>query len=233
MKKGIIILLLTIPLVIVWAQTDCGECNTWFEDPPVSGNWIYQQAGNNQALTRCWKDGPTGGLCNRRFYRFNFRNSASMAQWIEWSISGTEWKWKIRKVGPNICQTDGYYAADCITWWIKSNYDVDVTFSGFGDLYNPTSIDKWIEVWYAWGEFNIPPPKNDPRWIRASALNNKVIRFSDSNELHSGISFKFWNYIHVTPCNSACEYSDPNGATITLTLKCIKPWINPQTGYYQ
>ncbi len=232
MNEAIAILII-ITLAVSWAQTDCGECTTWYEDPPCSGNWIIQPAGNRMALARLWKSGSTGGACNRKFFSFNFRNSASMAQWIEWSISGTEWKWRIRKVGPNICQTDGYYAGDCITFWVKSNYDVDIIFSGFSDLYNANSIDKWIEIWYALGDFNVPPPKNDPVWLRASAFNNTVIRFRDSNELHNGVTIKFWNYIHITSCNSACEYSDPNGAAITLTLKCIKPWINPNTGYYQ
>ena len=155
-----------------------------------------------------------------------------MAQWIEWSISGTEWKWKIRKVGPNLCQTDGYYAADCITFWLKSNYDVDMTFAGFGDLYNANSIDKWIEIWYALGEFNVPPPKTDPVWKSAALLNQTVIHFLDSQLLHDGISLKLWNYIHVTNCNSACEYVDVDGARIILELKMIKPWIDPATGYF-
>lgn len=233
MKGMIAILMLIMSVAVIWAQNDCSECATWYEDPPCSGNWVYQGTGNRQALARLWKSGGTGGACNRRFYSFNFQNSASMAQWIEWSINATEWKWRIRKVGPNICQTDGYYAGDCITLWLKSNYDVDITFSGFSNLYNPNSIDKWIEIYYALGHFDVPPPKTDPCWIPASELNNLTIRFLDSDTLHNGISLKLWNYIHITFCNSACEYTDPNGATITLTLKCLKPWINPNTGYCQ
>jgi hypothetical protein len=221
MKKiGLLIAVLAVVVLAV-------EVDTWYED---AGAWVYQAAGNPQALARCWNQYPTGGLCNKQYYTFSFSNNASMAQWIEWSISGTEWKWKIRKVGPNICQTDGYYAGDCITWWFKSNYDVDISFSGFADLYNPTSIDKWIEVWYALGEFNVPPPRTDPQWIAAAALNNTVLHFADSGDLHSGISLKFWNILHVTPCNSACEYT--NTGTITIQLKLIKPWIDPATGYF-
>ncbi len=206
------------------------EVDTWYEDPPCSGTWVYQQAGNPQALARLWAQYPTGGACNKQYWSFNFTTNASMAQWVEWSISATEWKWKVRKVGPNLCQTDGWYAGDCITAWIKSNYDVEITFSGFDHLYNPNSVDKWIEVWYAWGEFNVPPPKTDPRWIPAPDLNNISIRYNDSDTLHSGISVKLWSMIHVTSCNSACEYSDEG--TVTIELKCIKPWIDPQTGFF-
>ena len=227
MMKKIGLLIAVLAAVVLATEVD-----VWYEDPPCSGNWIYSAAGNPQALARCWSQLPAGGSCNKQYYTFNFYTAASMAQWIEWSISGTEWKWKIRKVGPNLCQTDGYYAADCITFWLKSNYDVDVTFAGFGDLFNNNSIDKWIEIWYAIGEFNVPPPKTDPRWIPAATLNQTVYHFLDSQLLHDGISLKFWNYIHVTNCNSACEYVDVDGGTITLELKMIKPWIDPATGYF-
>lgn len=233
MKKGITLILLLVSFILVRAQNDCNECHTWYEDPPGSGNWIFQRAGNRQALARCWKSGSAGGACNRRYYAFNFQTSVSMAQWIEWSVSAAEWKWRVRKVGPNICQTDGYYATNCITLWVKSNYDVDISFCGFSNLYNLNAVDKWIEVWYALGDFDVPPPKNDPVWKSPTELNKTVLHLPDGSELHNGITLKFWNYIHITSCNSACEYSDPNGATITLTLKCIKPWINPNTGYYQ
>ena len=216
-------------IAVLLAVTFAVEVDTWYED---DGVWVYQAAGNPQALARCWNQLPTGGACNKQYYTFNFYTMASMAQWVEWSISGTEWKWRIRKVGPNLCQTDGYYAADCITFTIKSNYDVDVTFSGFEHLFNASSIDQYIEIWYALGEFNVPVSRTDPAWIAAPALNNVTMTFVDSEDLHNGLSYKFWNYIHVTNCNSACEYVDVDGATITIELKMIKPWIDPQTGYF-
>ena len=205
------------------------ELDTWYED---GGVWVYEQAGNPQALARAWNQLPTGGACNKRFYSFNFYTMASMAQWVEWTISGTEWKWKIRKVGPNLCQTDGYYATDCITFTIKSNYDVDVTFSGFEHLYNASSIDPYIEIYYMLAEYNLPQPRTDPAWVAAPDLNNLDLEFLDSEDLHNGLALKFWNYIHVTNCNSACEYVDVDGGTITLELKMIKPWIDPATGYF-
>lgn len=220
--KKIGLLLVLIAMVVL-----AGEHDTWYWD---NNGWVYQQAGNPQALARAWGQYPTGGACNKRYWGFDFTTSVSMAQWIEWSISSTEWKWKVRKVGPNLCQQEGWYATDCITLWIKSNYDVDITFSGFGHLYNPTSIDQYIEAYYCLGSFNLPPPKDDTLWIPAPALNNLIMHLVDSEALHGGLDWKFWNMIHVTNCNSACEYT--NTGTIILELKMIKPWIDPATGYF-
>lgn len=220
--KKIGLLIAVLALVAVAAETD-----VWYDD---DGEWVYAGTPGPTSLARCWNQLPTGGVCNKRYWTFDFTTSASMAQWIEWSISGSEWKWKIRKVGPEICQTDGYYTSDCITFWLKSNYDVDVTFSGFGDLYNANSIDQWIEIWYALVDASLPPARNSGLWIRAESLNLVTYHFLDSDTLHNGLSYKFWNYIHVTNCNSACEYTDQG--TITLELKMIKPWIDPQTGYF-
>jgi|GEM_PF-5533827 len=48
MKK--IGLLVAVLAVIALA----GELDTWYEDPPCSGTWVYQAAGNPQALARAW-----------------------------------------------------------------------------------------------------------------------------------------------------------------------------------
>jgi hypothetical protein len=223
MKKiGLLIAVLAAVVLAV-------EVDTWYADP-TTGAWIHQDPGNLQALARLWNQYPTGGVCNKQNWSFNFTTNASMAQWIEWSISGSEWKWQIRKVGPDLCMHDGYYTGDCITFTVKSNYDVLMGFSGFGNLYNPTSIDQYIEVWYMFSNSNEPAPRTDPGWIPAASLNNTVFHFVDSQDLHDGLSYKFWNYIHVTNCNSACEYT--NTGTITLQLQLIKPWIDPATGYF-
>ena len=81
-------------------------------------------------------------------------------------------------------------------------------------------------------EYNLPQPRTDPAWKAAPDLNNLDMEFLDSEDLHNGISLKFWNYIHVTNCNSACEYVDIDGGTVTIELKMIKPWIDPATGYF-
>ncbi len=220
MKKiGLLVAVLAVVALAAQQQS-------WYWDVD---HWVQDDMGP-QGLSHLYTQYPTGGACNKQYYTFNFTTSASMAQWIEFAISGTEYKWRIRKVGPNLCQQEGWYVGDCITWWIKSNYDVDVTFSGFDHLYNPNSVDKWIEVCYLFGQDMTPPDKNDPRWICGPDMDTLDLHFGDSDSLHSGHSFKMWCMIHVTSCNSACEYT--NTGTVTLELKCIKPWIDPQTGYF-
>lgn len=221
---------LGILIAVLAAVVLATEVETWYE---ANGAWVTQGVGNPMALARCWAQFPVGGDCNKQWWHIDVFTRASMAQWIEWTLSGTEWKWKIRKVGPEPCMLDGYYAADCITTTLKSNYDVEITFSGFQDLYNANSIDQYIEVFYALSELNNPPPRTSTDWVAAAALNDVVLYVEDSQDLHDGISMKLWNYIHVTNCNSACEYVDPDGAQIHIELQMIKDWIDPETGYFR
>ena len=223
--KKIGLLIAVLATMVLAAQVD-----TWYWD---GSQWVLNGATDPFSLCRAYAQYPTGGACNKEHWSFTFRAKASMAQWIEWSISGTEWKWRIRKVGPNLCDTVGYQAADCITFWLKSNYDVSMTFAGFGDLYNANSIDQYIEIWYAFVESNTPPPLNSSEWKSAAELNNTTIRWEDSQLLHDGISIKWWCKIKLTNCNSWCEYEDVDCGTVTITLEGMKPWIDPETGGFR
>jgi hypothetical protein len=224
MKK--IGLLIAVLVLVAFAT----EVSSWHWDGSA---WVDNGKGPT-ALARCWGQLDAAGNCNKKDWVVPVTIKASMAQWIEWSINATEWKWRIRKVGPNLCQTDGYYAADCITFNLKSNYDVTVDFDGFADLERVEAggVDRYIEVWYALGDFwgGNPPPLTSAEWVSAADLNNLTLTAEDSQELHDGIFYKLWNKIHVTSCNSACEYQDD--ATVTISLTCIKSWIDPLTGYF-
>jgi len=166
------------------------------------------------------------GACNKDF-KIDVKITAEVAQWIEWSISGTHWKWFVRK--------PGNYGGDCITGLIKSNQDVKIDFEGFEPLkYIPVgdkpSVVDTIPIWFAAGDFVSPPVKTDPAWTWCRDLNKLDPIIEDSEALHKGIQWKLWNYIHVVECNSACKYEDD--ATITLYLCCQKPWIDRSTGYF-
>jgi hypothetical protein len=142
-------------------------------------------------------------------------------------MTGTRWDWYVRK--------PGWYAADCISATIASNQNVLVNYEGFGDLValdTAKAIDDTIEVWYAvWGA-GAPPPFTDPAWVRAESLNFEAEwdTVFDSPQLHNGVTFKLWNRIYVSDCNSACEYQ--NDAFISLYLCCQKPWIDRETGFF-
>ena len=189
----------------------------------ISGNWVSLGAGNIGADARAFTSKPLAGDSNQKYWYIPFENHASVAQWVSWAITGTRWDWFVRK--------PGCYAADCIGFFIASNYSVDILYSGFDDLvYQDTGgVTLTIPVWYAiWG-LGTPPP--DSLWIPAASLNGLDIFIPDSKDLHYGISHKLWNKICTVPSNSACEYEDD--AWVVIELKRIKIWIDPQTGYFK
>jgi hypothetical protein len=206
------------------------EVDSYRYDSLATPPWIFMSGPstpNREALARCFASNKQSGACNKDFL-IPFKVHASIAQWIEWDFTGTRWDWFVRK--------PGNYAANCLTWWISSNQEVVVDFRGFGPLV-PESLkyvgQPPIDIWYTFDPPVPLPPKGDPRWISATALNDSLNWFHipDSQVFHEGKFFKFWNYIHVVRCNSACEYQ--NDGFVSLTLQCQKPWIDRTDGYFK
>jgi hypothetical protein len=204
------------------------EVASWWWDEDLK-EWLPQSSPANpnpMALGRLYAQDGDKGACNKDFV-IDVKITAEVAQWIDWSLSGTHWKWFVRK--------PGNYGGDCITGWMASNQNVEIDYEGFEPLkYIPTgdkpSVVDTIPIWYAAGDFVTPPPKGHPAWIWCRALNARSDTIWDSEALHNGIQWKLWNYIHVVECNSACKYEDD--ATITLRLLCQKPWIDRKSGYF-
>ena len=174
------------------------------------------------AKARAFSCNPKVGICNKTSWPIDVTVHASVAQWVDWSISATRYDWRVRKPGT--------YAANSLTAILKSNSDVEVDFEGFDNLKYQGSdtflgVDQTIETWYAYGEGG----PGGVKWIPAVALNGTGALVKDSCALHTGYSWKLWNKIKVTDCNSACEYN--NDAKITLVLMNQKCWIDPETGY--
>jgi hypothetical protein len=211
-----------LPLT-AYSQT---EVETWFWDetatPPA---WVYQGIGNPQSLARLWASYPEAGFCNKD-WSIPVKIHASIAQWCNWTMSGTRWDWRVRK--------PGCYAGDCITATVKSNQHVLVDYHDFNDLHSESiSVNPDIPIFYYSGpEGATPPPNGSNLWTRAARMNDPAEwdTLFDSQELHNGIQIKLWNMICVVNCNSACEYQDH--ASISLQLLCQKPWIDRSTGYF-
>jgi hypothetical protein len=218
-----ILMILFLPLVAS-AQFDGTEVETWFWDGDA-GMWVYQGVGDVTALARCWASLPTQGACNKD-WMIPVKVHASIAQWIEWTLSGSRWDWKVRK--------PGRYGADCITATVKSNQHVLIDYHDFNDLEaESVSVNPFIPIWYHVSEMGAQlPPPDSPFWTRSFDLNNSAEwdTIYDSQQLHDGLQFKLWNMIEVVECNSACEYQDH--ATISLKLLCQKWWIDRTTGYF-
>ena len=230
MKKLIIALVVVGLLpVAAMAQYPYGgtEVASWYWDGAA---WEVSSDPTNPspaALARCFASDPLDSSCNKN-WEIPVKIHASIAQWIAWSMSGTRWDWYVRK--------PGNYAADCITATLKSNQNVLVDYHGFGPLWAEDTLKTVVDtipIWYAVGDFPVgPPPKGDAAWVYCRDMNDPAEwdTVYDSYNLHNGIQFKLWNYIHVVNCNSACEYQDD--AYISLILLCQKEWIDTLTGYF-
>lgn len=200
----------------------------WVRGPSLTTTgWVGFDADDPNSLARAFATGEDSGICNKPVWNIPVDIHASVAQWIDWRIDGTDWHWYVLKPGK--------YAADCIAYNIKSNQDVTVSFSNFNHLYyeqadKTTDDDDWIEVYYAEGDYAVPPVYPSPDWIAAPDLNGYTHTFVNSRKLHyDGEGSKLWLYIDVSPSNSACEYS--NYGMITLTLDCQKEWVDADGGW--
>jgi hypothetical protein len=201
----------------------------WWDADATPPGWVFQSSPANpnpMAMGRLYAQDAKKGACNKDFV-IDVKITAEVAQWIDWTLSGSHWKWFVRK--------PGNYGGDCITGWLASNQNVEIDYEGFEPLQyimqndKPSVVDT-IPIWYAAGDFVTPPPKGHPAWRYCRDMNTESDTLLDSQALHDGIQWKLWNYIHVVKCNSACKYEDD--ATITLRLLCQKPWIDRSTGYF-
>jgi len=138
--------------------------------------------------------------------------SASVAQWVDVCLSATTIQWWVLKPGT--------YWVDCMDGVLFSNGDVAITFAGFEDLEN--SEGDIIETWYAKQELF---PHHDwfPVWVSAENLDGTYT--IEENETCHCYMWKLFNSIGVKLCDSAGEYSDPDGATITVNLMEQQEWV--------
>lgn len=214
-------LLITVP---AWAQDPVQpiapyEVEVFYTNPdgsPIDG---VGHAGEVAQLARCFASNQAEGACNKLRWFIPVTVHASVAQWIDFSLTGTRWDWYVRK--------PGYYAANCITAKVASNGDVLIDYEGFDDLLNADG--RRIPVWYSFGASVTEAFQNG--WVPALQLNLDDDLLDESelwgpngrNRLHEGLTWKLWNRICVDICNTACEYEDV--ALITLVLNQQKLWI--------
>ena len=229
MRKVILVTLVAGLLMsivsLAWAtQWNIGsETDVWKRE---GDQWVLLQKGDPEAEARAWHQGiAQSGECNKEKWEISVASHASVAQWINWTLSNRGWQIRVRK--------PGIYIADCISATIDSNADVLVTFEGFDDLKKLDDPDKnlAIETWYALGDTSIP---RDNAWVEAKNLNDITLRVPYcSHDAHLWIKI----YVRGTegatnlyPKTRACEYQ--NDAKICLSVTVLKNWIDPETGNF-
>lgn len=175
-------------------------------------------------LCRVFKEDAEEGACNKCEWPLNFTVDASIAQWVEWSITYTDADFWVLKPGT--------YVVDSVAINIKSNGDVQLKADYWADLLSPTS-GKIIPV-----EITILPcgqmPGSSTTWYAASALQGKYVLMNLIEEEigdtfhYDGVNAVMWIRITVDECNTACDYY--GGGQFFVQLDSQKAWVDCETG---
>ncbi len=191
----------------------------------------YTANNTNATDAKAFSSFPDSGSCNKAEWEIPFTTEVQVAQWLNWTISGTKWTWFVRKPGD--------YYTNCISATVKSNGNVAITFAGFADLAYQTGegdynglegVNQYIQTWYGYSEDEMGPAGTTfSGWIAADDLDDQTPILSDSQDLHDGLAFKLWNRINVVNCNSAGTYR--NTGTITIAILNQLPWIDEDGDY--
>jgi hypothetical protein len=238
MKKLLTILVLLSTASIVLAAAPVGTAKGGFCPPGyiekdlwmcTDNGWVLLGHGNPGAKARVWtKDTTYYHACNREEWCCDMNNEASVAQWMELHSVGDGWHWGVRKVG---CYTANGFSFDA-----RSNGPLVVTFEGFEDLTaclsetvpgNPTLP---VEYCFTDRGTTTPPPDDDPCWMGASELNDVRWVIPDTVMCNGGFCKDIWSSIETYSCTPCANYHDCDGAEMCLTLQCIQPWIDRETG---
>jgi|LSQX01.1.fsa_nt_gb hypothetical protein len=173
-----------------------------------------------------WNSGgaDSDGISNKPVFTFEITNHVSVAQWINWSISGTRKDWRVLRPGT--------YASDSVTARIQSNNDVVIEFYAEDPEYlSDGGVTRTIPKWFGYSETDQIDEVDNRGWWRGSDFssdNPLVIRVRDSAGLHSGLTYKIWEKIEVLPSHSSSDYEGKGYVTIYLTN--VKHWVDPDTG---
>ena len=192
----------------------------------TQSGWVSVTSPDGDVLARSWNSGGALGYCNKAYWDVTFTTHASVAQWINWNLATTRKDWRIRKPGT--------FASDSIDFWIASNNAVSISFAGFGNLvyqnpHAPGDTDHEIEVYYGVGGDINEAEANG--WVPAAQLNDWNLVLPDSEALHNGLAYKFWQKLYVSNSNSSSEYH--NEGTVRLAVTNLKFWIDGETGHFK
>jgi hypothetical protein len=231
--KAVLTLLAVALVVWVFAPAAVaqvvGDEDVWYDqndDGVFDQSDIYWTGSDPDALARVIRYGdPVDSTCNKESWHVDVHVSASVAQWVHWTLNKQGWEWYVMK--------PGRYAANCISFWIASNGDILIDYENFADLFSDNTHEQYIPTFYSWGSSVFEAEAKG--WVRAEDLNDDDDKLceaalnTDPFDLHDGIDFKLWNKIEVVDCNTACEYL--NEADIYICLEQQKDWVDPDGGW--
>jgi|LSQX01.3.fsa_nt_gb hypothetical protein len=228
MKK--LLVMLVIAVLTMGALAGVVGANTLDCDDPqepecvvgTGGAWVITHAEDGSHADNALVFRVGEGFeseCNITPRPENVEVRAYVAQWAKWSMDYNGWEWYVRKPGT--------YYADCITFKVQSNGEVEFSFD-FDNLVredNEQETNAEIKLWFGYANCDEQPGQ----WYEAAYLGPVTI--PDSTELHDGLVWKLWNKIEVVNCNSPGLYEMTGQITMTLSNQAC--WIDDETGLFK
>lgn len=164
------------------------------------------------------------GHCCKEVWNIDISNTAVVTQWINYTFGASGWSWQVRKPGA--------YAADCMSFRIQSNADVNVSFKEFGDLaaVSGTQAIGSVPVAYSYtigANESLPPSSSAAAWYTPAQLNALTFTLP-YDQIKNGMNCKLWNRITIVEDTHSGTYSDTG--TVTFTLTDVKDFIDATTG---
>ncbi|MCL6590171.1 MAG: hypothetical protein K6U80_09485 [Firmicutes bacterium] len=241
MKKALVVIVALIAILVV------STCALAVTGPQLTvwqlngaGSWVQLDSNGSPGsgllqLARAWKsyanyEGLTQyGYCNKEAWDIDLVVNATVAQWIDWSICGTQFDWQVHKPGA--------YVASPVSLVVKSNEDVKIDFSGFTNL---ASVDNSgphpITIYWTLNDQSNAPSNGDfADWKTVGQLNelDPIIiaygTFDNSASTNQNAITKYlWHKIVVDEETRACEYRGTGKITVSVTD--LKYFIDGPTG---
>ncbi|HOQ24571.1 MAG TPA: hypothetical protein PLI94_07020 [Bacillota bacterium] len=195
---------------------------------PAAGTYgLGAQAFIVPAPGGCGYSSEYDGHCCKEVWNVDITNTAVVTQWLNYKFGGQGWSWQVRKPGE--------YAADCLSFFIQSNADVNVSFSGFDHLTavaGTGAVDS-VAVAYSYTlgrNESLPPASSRDAWYTPEQLNQ--LKFTlPYEQISGGLDCKLWNRIEIKEDTHAGTYT--NTGTVTFTLTDVKDFIDPVTGDFK
>lgn len=178
------------------------------------------------AITRNSIGSSSSGMSNKEFHSFEIINHVSVAQWVDYTISGTRKDWRVLRPGT--------YASDSVTATLRSNNDLIISFWAEDPSYlGDGGVTQTIAKWFGYSEGDQPSEVDQLGWVRAADTSLQepfTFTVADSADLHAGLAYKIWEKIEVLPSNSSSDYHGLGHLTIQLSN--MKHWVDGENGTF-
>lgn len=183
----------------------------------LSGDSFIEQTTTE---ARAWNSLGFTGHCNQECASSELVTHVSVAQWLNFTVSGTRKDWRVLKPGT--------YASNSVTANITSNNDVRVRFYLDDPTYLGDAESPAIEATYGYSDDSGTDPGLVTQWQRANGEENAVEFTIPYEDIKNGSEYHIWQQITVTEDHRSSDYEGTGLLQISVTN--LKHWVDPESG---